>query len=35
MTKIDELGTEGYKGTAMNMVMADTEGNIGYMLLLP
>jgi penicillin G amidase len=35
METMDELGKEGYKGTAMNMVMADNENNIGYMLLLP
>lgn len=31
----DELGKDGYKGIAMNMIMADIEGNIGYTMLLP
>ena len=32
---LDEIGKDGYRGVAMNMVMADTENNIGYIMLLP
>jgi penicillin amidase len=35
MDSWDEIGKDGYFGIAMNLVMADIEGNIGYMLLLP
>lgn len=32
---LDEIGKDGYRGVAMNMIMADTENNIGYIMLLP
>lgn len=35
IAKADELGKDGYRGVALNLIMADTKGNIGYMLLLP
>lgn len=31
----DEIGKDGYRGVAMNMLMADNSGDIGYIMLLP
>lgn len=35
MSQFDEIGKDGYFGVSMNFMMADTAGNIGYMMLLP
>lgn len=35
MARFDEIGKNGYFGVSMNFMMADTTGNIGYMMLLP
>jgi len=35
IANLDEIGKDGYRGVAMNMVMADDENNIGYIMLLP
>ena len=35
MAKADQIGAQGYFGVSMNFMMADSSGNIGYMMLLP
>lgn len=35
MDTFDKIGEDGYFGVSMNFIMADTAGNIGYMMLLP
>ena len=32
MDYIDDIGKDGYNGMGFNLVLADNQGNIGYML---
>ena len=34
MASMDKLGEDGYRGGPFNLLLADSEGNIGYTLLL-
>ena len=35
MENVDDLGRNGWNGLSINLVMADRDGDIGYMLIAP